>query len=214
MTGTRWVLDNKLDYLKFAKQKTVYSYFFVASALSSPDLSDTRISWAKNGIVTTIECRCLRRNWLELVNSTHREAIWKKDAYVPIINEYMENAYVSFALGPIVLPTLYFVGPKLSEEIVESYEYRRLFKLMSTQGWLLNDIRSFKMFKHKNKGYKGREKERRSCIAFNSTSTEGFKEGKLNDVALYSSNGESGNMKEEVVKEMMIMIKKKKTREN
>ncbi|KAL8227855.1 hypothetical protein R6Q57_015439 [Mikania cordata] len=241
----RWVVDNKLDQLKFARQKTAYCYFSVAAALSSPDLSDARISWAKNGILTTVVddffdvggtideltnlIQCVEKwnvdvdtdccseqvrivflalkdaicwigeaafkwqardvtshviqTWLELMNSMYKEAIWTRDAYVPTINEYMENAYVSFALGPIVLPALYFVGPKLSEEIVESSEYHRLFKLTSTQGRLLNDIRSIK-----------RE----------------FKEGKLNAVALYSSNGEIVNVEEEVVKEMMIMIKNKR----
>uniref|UniRef100_A0A0A9DEE7 Uncharacterized protein n=1 Tax=Arundo donax TaxID=35708 RepID=A0A0A9DEE7_ARUDO len=31
----------------------------------------------------------------------------------------MTNAVVSFALGPIVLPALYFVGQKLSEDVVK-----------------------------------------------------------------------------------------------
>ncbi|KAK1425273.1 hypothetical protein QVD17_20623 [Tagetes erecta] len=238
----RWVVENKLDQLKFARQKTAYCYFSVAAMLSSPELSDARISWAKNGILTTVVddffdvggtidelanlIQCVEKwnvdvdtdccseqvrivfsalksaicwigdsafkwqgrdvtshviqTWLDLMNSMLREAIWARDAYVPTINEYMENAYVSFALGPIVLPAIYFLGPKLSEEIVESSEYHYLFELMSTQGRLLNDIHSFK-----------RE----------------FKEGKLNAVALHLSNGEGGNVEEEVVKEMMMMIK-------
>nr|Q9XEI0.1 RecName: Full=Ent-kaurene synthase 2, chloroplastic; Short=SrKS2; Flags: Precursor [Stevia rebaudiana]AAD34295.1 kaurene synthase [Stevia rebaudiana] len=241
----RWVVENKLDQLKFARQKTAYCYFSVAATLSSPELSDARISWAKNGILTTVVddffdiggtideltnlIQCVEKwnvdvdkdccsehvrilflalkdaicwigdeafkwqardvtshviqTWLELMNSMLREAIWTRDAYVPTLNEYMENAYVSFALGPIVKPAIYFVGPKLSEEIVESSEYHNLFKLMSTQGRLLNDIHSFK-----------RE----------------FKEGKLNAVALHLSNGESGKVEEEVVEEMMMMIKNKR----
>ncbi|XP_076950310.1 ent-kaurene synthase 2, chloroplastic-like [Bidens hawaiensis] len=241
----RWVVDNKLDQLKFARQKTAYCYFSVAATLSLPELSGARISWAKNGILTTVIddffdvggtidelvnlIQCVEKwnvnvdndccseqvrivfsalknaicwigdtafkwqgrdvtshviqTWLDLMNSMLREAIWTKDAYVPTINEYMENAYVSFALGPIVLPALYFVGPKLTEEIVESSEYHYLFKLMSTQGRLLNDIHSFK-----------RE----------------FKEGKLNVVALHLSNGESDNVEEEVVKEIMKMVKNKR----
>ena len=79
------------------------------------------------------------------MNSMMREAIWTRDGCVPTINEYMENAYVSFALGPIVLPALYFIGPTLSEEVVQSSEYHYLFKLMSTQGRLLNDIQGFKV---------------------------------------------------------------------
>lgn len=58
---------------------------------------------------------------------------------IPTEEEYMENGYISFALGPIVLPVLYFIGPKLSEEVIKSDEYHNLFKLMSTCGRLLND---------------------------------------------------------------------------
>ncbi|GKV06797.1 hypothetical protein SLEP1_g18638 [Rubroshorea leprosula] len=38
------------------------------------------------------------------------------------------------ARGPIVLPALYFVGPRLSEEVVKSTEYNDLFKLVGTCG--------------------------------------------------------------------------------
>ncbi|XP_071706508.1 ent-kaurene synthase 2, chloroplastic-like [Rutidosis leptorrhynchoides] len=236
-----WVVDNKLDKLKFARQKTAYCYFSVAATLSSPELSNARISWAKSSILTTviddffdiggsmdelanlIQCvekwninvendccseevrviflalknaiswiadaafnlqgRDIKQHvievWLDLMNSMMREAIWTKDAFVPTINEYMENAYVSFALGPIVKPALYFLGPKLSEEIIQSDEYHYLYMLMSTQGRLLNDINSFK-----------RE----------------FEEGKLNALALRMRHGESGIMKEDVVKEMKTLV--------
>lgn len=71
-----------------------------------------------------------------------KETEWARDNYLPTMNEYMSNAYMSFALGPIVLPALYLVGPKLSEEMVHHSEFHNLFKLMSTCGRLLNDIRS------------------------------------------------------------------------
>lgn len=239
-----WVVENKLDQLKFARQKAAYCYFSVAATLSSPELSDARISWAKNGILTTvvddffdvggsmdelanlIQCvekwnvnvdtECCSEEvrivflalkdaicwigetafkwqgrgrditshviqiWLDLMKSMLREAIWTRDGYVPTINEYMENGYVSFALGPIVLPALYFIGPKLSQEIVESSEYHYLFELMSTQGRLLNDIQSF---------------------------TREFKEGKLNAVALHMSRHEtSGIVQEEIVEEMKMLV--------
>lgn len=48
------MVDNKLDKLKFARQKTAYCYFSVAATLSSPELSDARISWAKSSILTTV----------------------------------------------------------------------------------------------------------------------------------------------------------------
>ena len=74
-----------------------------------------------------------------------REAQWLKYKTVPTIDEYMTNGYVSFALGPIVLPALYLVGPKLSEDVTGHPEFHNLYKLMSTTGRLLNDIHSFKV---------------------------------------------------------------------
>lgn len=79
-----------------------------------------------------------------------KETEWARDKYVPTRDEYMSNAYVSFALGPIVLPTLYFVGHKLSNEVVHHFEVHNLFKLMSTCGRLLNDIQSFKVNMHRS----------------------------------------------------------------
>ncbi|KAI3719553.1 hypothetical protein L6452_20455 [Arctium lappa] len=234
----RWVVENRLDKLKFARQKTAYCYFSAASTLSSPELSDARISWAKNAILVGVvddffdvggsmdelvnliqsvekwnvnvddDCcseevqiiflalkgamywigeRALKwqaRNitshlieiWLDMLKSMLREAIWTRDDRVPTINEYMENGYVSLALGPIVLPVLYFVGPRLSEDIVRSSEYHDLFKLMSTQGRLLNDIQGFK-----------RE----------------LKAGKLNAVTLHTK---CGLVEEKVIEEIKILI--------
>lgn len=50
----RWVADTRLDRLKFARQKTAYCYFSAAATLFSPELSDARISWAKNAVLTTV----------------------------------------------------------------------------------------------------------------------------------------------------------------
>ncbi|XP_042479684.1 LOW QUALITY PROTEIN: ent-kaurene synthase 5, chloroplastic-like, partial [Macadamia integrifolia] len=49
-----WVKENKLDKLKFARQKVVYFYFSGAATLFSPELSDARMAWAKNGVLTTV----------------------------------------------------------------------------------------------------------------------------------------------------------------
>lgn len=73
------------------------------------------------------------------------EAEWQRSQYVPTVEEYMTNAIVSFALGPIVLPTLYFVGQELLEHAVKDEEYDKLFRLMSTCGRLLNDNQSFEV---------------------------------------------------------------------
>ncbi|KAL9389038.1 hypothetical protein Peur_017643 [Populus x canadensis] len=43
----------RLDKLKFARQKEGYCHFSAAATLFAPKLSDARISWAKNGVLTT-----------------------------------------------------------------------------------------------------------------------------------------------------------------
>lgn len=85
--------------------------------------------------------------WLDLLKSMYKEAEWQRDKYIPSLDEYMENGYISFALGPIVIPALYLVGPILTEEHIRSSEFHNLFKHMSTLGRLQNDIQGFKVIK-------------------------------------------------------------------
>ncbi|XP_020237613.1 ent-kaur-16-ene synthase, chloroplastic isoform X2 [Cajanus cajan] len=242
---SRWVVENRLDTLKFARQKLAYCYFSSAATLFSPELSDARISWAKNGVLTTVvddffdvgaseeeqvdliqlvekwdvdintvscsetvkiifsaihntvceigeksvkrQGRNVKNNvikiWLNLIQSMFKESEWLRTKTLPTIDEYMQNAYISFALGPIVLPALYLVGPKLSDEVIENQELNYLYKLMSTCGRLLNDIHSFK-----------RE----------------FEEGKLNALALRIAQGTGVITAEDATKEMMGIAEEKR----
>lgn len=50
----RWVVENRLDELSFARQKSAYCYFSAAATFSAPELSDARMTWAKNGVLTTV----------------------------------------------------------------------------------------------------------------------------------------------------------------
>ncbi|KAF7066612.1 hypothetical protein CFC21_072565 [Triticum aestivum] len=197
-----WAKGNRLDQLQFARQKLTYCYFAAAATIFPPELSDARMSWAKNGVLTTvvddffdvggskeehenlitlvekwddhpkdefcseqvkilfyaiyttvnqlgavasaIQNRDVRKHlielWLQLLRSMMSEAEWRMRKYVPTVEQYMSNAVVSFTLGPIVLTSLYFIGPKLSECVVQDQEYNELFRLTSTIGRLLNDI--------------------------------------------------------------------------
>lgn len=74
------------------------------------------------------------------------EVEWRISNYVPTPEEYMENAAMTFALGPIVLPALYLVGPKIPESVVRDSEYNELFRLMSTCGRLLNDVQTYEVY--------------------------------------------------------------------
>ena len=49
-----WVKENRLDQLQFARQKLTYCYLSAAATIFPPELSDARISWAKNGVLTTV----------------------------------------------------------------------------------------------------------------------------------------------------------------
>ncbi|KAJ7982092.1 Ent-kaurene synthase [Quillaja saponaria] len=242
---SRWVVESRLDQLKFARQKLPYCYFSTAATLFSPEFSDARISWAKNGVLTTVvddffdvggseeelinliqmvekwnvdvsvdccseqvkiiflalwstTCEIVQKAfkwqgrdvtnhvieiWLDLMRSMWREAEWSRTKYVATIDEYMDNAYISFALGPIVLPALYLVGPKLSDEMVESPEFLCLYKVMSTCGRLLNDICTF---------------------------TRESEEGKLNVVSLGLLHGDEVITEEEVIQEFRGLINNKR----
>ncbi|CAA6674648.1 unnamed protein product [Spirodela intermedia] len=50
----RWVKENRLDQLKLPRQKLTYCYFSAAATLFPYEMSDARISWAKNGVLTTL----------------------------------------------------------------------------------------------------------------------------------------------------------------
>ncbi|XP_011014299.1 PREDICTED: ent-kaur-16-ene synthase, chloroplastic [Populus euphratica] len=237
----RWVVERRLDKLKFARQKEAYCYFSAAATLFAPELSDARMSWAKNSVLSTVvddffdvggseeelvnliqlierwdvngsadfcseeveiiysaihstisetgdksfgwQGRDVKSHvikiWLDLLKSMLTEAQWSSNKSVPTLDEYMTTAYVSFALGPIVLPALYFVWPKLSDEVAGHPELLNLFKVMSTCGRLLNDWRSFK-----------RETE----------------EGKLNAVSLYMIHSGGALTEEEAIEHFKGLI--------
>ncbi|MCL7028698.1 hypothetical protein MKW94_025769 [Papaver nudicaule] len=52
----RWIKENRLDKLKFSRHvKTLtYIYFSTATTLFSPEVSDARLMWAKNAVLTTM----------------------------------------------------------------------------------------------------------------------------------------------------------------
>ncbi|CAI0552340.1 unnamed protein product, partial [Linum tenue] len=81
--------------------------------------------------------------WVDVLRTMLEEAEWSRTNTLPTLDEYMRNGYISFALGPIVLPSLYMVGPQLPDEVAKGPEVHHLFKVMSTCGRLLNDCRSF-----------------------------------------------------------------------
>ncbi|KDP20673.1 hypothetical protein JCGZ_21144 [Jatropha curcas] len=112
--------------------------------------------------------------WLILLDCMWREFEWTRGKSIPSVDDYMSSAYVSVALGPVVLVPLYFLGCKLSEEAVKSEEYDKLFMHMSVISRLLNDLTTVK-----------RESE----------------QGKLNSLALRVIHGGGSISEEEAIRE-------------
>ncbi|KAG8043418.1 hypothetical protein GUJ93_ZPchr0458g22360 [Zizania palustris] len=200
-----WVKDNGLHKLQFARQKSAYFYLSAAGTVFDPELSEARVAWAINGVLTTVVddffdvegsreelenlislvemwdehhkrgfyseqveivffaiynsvnqlgakasaaqgrdvTKHLIQIWMDLLRAMMVEVEWRSSKYVPTMEEYVRNAAVTFALGPIVLPALYLVGPKIPESVVRCSEYSELFRLMSTCGRLLNDVQTY-----------------------------------------------------------------------
>ncbi|XP_050232952.1 ent-kaur-16-ene synthase, chloroplastic-like [Mercurialis annua] len=89
--------------------------------------------------------------WYELLKSMMKEATWARENAIPSLDEYMENAYISFALGPICHVTTYFLGITLPEEVMVGPQVYDLFKHVSLVGRLLNDLKSFKREREQGK---------------------------------------------------------------
>nr|ALJ30097.1 kaurene synthase-like protein [Stevia rebaudiana] len=138
-------------------------------------MGDAAYKWQKRDVTSHVT-QC----WLRLINSMLAEAKWARDRVVPTFNEYIKTGCYSIGGVILILPSIYFIGPKLSEDIVQSAEYHNLFELTGTHSRLFNDIRSYK-----------RE----------------LKEGKLNAVTLHKNYGKSGIEEEEIVEEIKIWIK-------
>ncbi|KAL5159948.1 Ent-kaur-16-ene synthase, chloroplastic [Glycine soja] len=97
------------------------------------EIGEKSVNWQGHNVKNNVI-----KIWLNLIQSIYREAEWLRTKTVPTIDDYMQNAYISFALGPIVLPALYLVGPKLSDEDAENHELNSLYKLRESEEGKLN----------------------------------------------------------------------------
>lgn len=89
---SRWVVESRLDKLKFARQKQAYCYFSAAAALFPPELSDARISWAKNRVLTTVvdDFFDVGGSEGELLNLIQLIKKWDVNASTDSCSEYVE----------------------------------------------------------------------------------------------------------------------------
>ncbi|XP_050212111.1 ent-kaurene synthase TSP4, chloroplastic-like [Mercurialis annua] len=89
-----------------------------------------------------VQGRCVKKHmidlWIFLLKAMLKEAEWKRYKLVPTMEELKQNGYISFALGPVVLTSIYLVE-SMSEEVVNSEEYEKLYMIISILGRLCND---------------------------------------------------------------------------
>ncbi|CAL1402135.1 unnamed protein product [Linum trigynum] len=116
--------------------------------------------------------------WLDMLKAMFKEAEWSRTNTVPAFDEYITNATLTIGLGPFLVPALYLVGHRLSEDAVKGTQFCRLFNVTALGCRLFNDIRGFE-----------REAE----------------QGKVNAVSLQSID--QNNNAEQVIKQTEIWIK-------
>lgn len=87
----------------------------------------------------------LHVQWCHVIRSWLQEAEWSKKDYTPSIDEYLRVAGISTAVQTIVLPSLYFVGPIISEEMIHHPDYIKIAELVMISARLLNDLQTYEV---------------------------------------------------------------------
>ncbi|XP_059315896.1 cis-abienol synthase, chloroplastic-like, partial [Lycium ferocissimum] len=82
--------------------------------------------------------------WLDLLKNMLIELDWWRSQTTPSIEEYLSVASVTISVRCVVLTTQYFVGPKLSKDVLQSCEMSALCNCTMMVGRLLNDLQSYK----------------------------------------------------------------------
>lgn len=83
--------------------------------------------------------------WCQVIKSWLQEAEWSRKDYRPLIDEYLRVATVSTAAQTVVIPSLYLVGPSISEEMIHHPDYTKIVELLMISARLLNDLRSYQV---------------------------------------------------------------------
>ncbi|TVU29575.1 hypothetical protein EJB05_21149 [Eragrostis curvula] len=191
----RWVVEVRLDQLKYVRLMPVDFWIFIASDIFPSELSEARVEWVKNAILTiavddffdvggsTEELENLvgvgfssedveisfyaiyntnnrigakamevqnrsvigdiAELWVDFMRGQRTEAEWQRKGYIPTMEEYMPVSVMSLAYGPIPVPSLYLIGPELSDDMFRSSEFQDMFKHTSVCARLLNDLHTY-----------------------------------------------------------------------
>ncbi|XP_021830387.1 ent-kaur-16-ene synthase, chloroplastic-like, partial [Prunus avium] len=121
----RWVVENRLDKLKFSRQKQACCYFSAAANLFPPELSDARMSWAKNGVLTTVvdDFTDVGGSEEELVNLIQLIEKWDVNASVDCCSEHVEIIFSAFknTINEIGVKAFVRQGRSVTSDIIETW---------------------------------------------------------------------------------------------
>ncbi|KAK3121363.1 hypothetical protein QOZ80_8BG0651610 [Eleusine coracana subsp. coracana] len=143
--GSKEELEN-LIYLvkKWDRHHEVEFYSEHVKILFSAIYSTVNQLGAKASLVQNRDVtKYVVESWIYYLSSLSAEAEWRRNKYVPTMEEYLTNAVVGYGLGPITLMLLYFLGRCPWEDIIEGPEYSELLRLSSLCGRLMNDSQTF-----------------------------------------------------------------------
>ncbi|KAK8449601.1 hypothetical protein SEVIR_7G245100v4 [Setaria viridis] len=90
-----WVKESRLDQLPFARQKLAYFYLSAAGTIFTPELSDARILWAKNGVLTTVvdDFFDVGGSTEELENLVTLVEMWDEHHKIEFYSEHVEIVF-------------------------------------------------------------------------------------------------------------------------
>nr|BAQ20600.1 ent-kaurene synthase [Lygodium japonicum] len=86
----------------------------------------------------------LQKDWVRWITNIWVESKWTQTHYTPSMSEYMEVATPSIALEPILQPTLFFIGERISDKTIKHKDYAYMMDLVNKVGRLNNDIQGYK----------------------------------------------------------------------
>ncbi|CAB4276940.1 unnamed protein product [Prunus armeniaca] len=121
----RWVVENRLDKLKFYRQKQAYCYFSAAANLFAPELSDAHMSWAKSGVLTTVvdDFTDVGGSEEELVNLIRFIEKWDVNVSVDCCSEHVEIIFSALknTINEIGVKAFAQQGRSVTSDIIETW---------------------------------------------------------------------------------------------
>ncbi|XP_027083239.1 cis-abienol synthase, chloroplastic isoform X1 [Coffea arabica] len=92
--------------------------------------------------------RCIKNHlvsaWLKMLEGMMSELDWWEDGVTPTIDEYLAAACETINARVCILPTIFLLGIKLPDDIIDGKEYSSLLQHVTIVARLLNDLQTYK----------------------------------------------------------------------